>query len=108
MLLVSLIATLAVAQPAAAQPAASLQPVGPGSAIATLATPRVLTQVFDGRSWTCDDAGRCVGRGDGANQPAIRECRRFVARLGPVTAYGRSGQALTVAELAQCNTAAAN
>jgi hypothetical protein len=103
MLLMSLIAALAVAQPVA-----SLEPSGPGAAVATLASPRALTQVFDGRSWTCDDTGRCVGRGGGANQPALRECRRFVARLGPVTAYGRGGQALTEVELAQCNTAAAH
>jgi hypothetical protein len=106
MLLMSLIATLAVAQPAV-QPAAALQPAGPGAAVAALATPRALTQTFDGRSWTCDETGRCIGRGGGANQPPMRECRRFVARIGPVTAYARGGQALTGAELAQCNTAAA-
>ena len=106
MLLMSLIAALTVAQPAA-QPGASLEPAGPGAAVATLASPRALTQVFDGRSWTCDETGQCVGRGGGANQPALRECRRFVARLGPVTAYSRGGQALTEAELARCNTAAA-
>jgi hypothetical protein len=107
MLLMSLIATLVVVQPLA-QPVTSLEPAGPGAAVATLASPRALTQVFDGRSWTCDDAGQCVGRGGGANQPLMRECRRFVARLGPVSAYGRSGQMLTEAELAQCNTAAAH
>jgi hypothetical protein len=107
MLLMSLIATLAVTQPVA-QPVAALEPARPGAAIATLATPRALTQTFDGRSWTCDETGRCIGRGGGANQPAMRECRRFVARLGPVTAYGRGGQALSTDQLVQCNTAAAN
>ncbi len=101
MLFLSLMAALAVAQPAALA-----EPAGPGAAVATLASPRALTQVFDGRSWTCDDTGQCVGRGGGANQPLMRECRRFVARLGPVSAYARGGQALTATELAQCNTAA--
>ena len=101
MLLMSLIATLVVAQPA------SLEPAGPGAAVATLSQPRAVTQTFDGRSWACDETGRCIGRGGGANQPAMRECRRFVARLGPVIAYSRGGQALTEAEVAQCNTAAA-
>jgi hypothetical protein len=103
MLLMSLIAALTVAQPVS-----SAEPAGPGAALATLASPRALIQVFDGRSWTCDDTGRCVGRGGGANQPLMRECRRFVARLGPVTVYGRGGQTLTDAALAQCNTAAAH
>jgi hypothetical protein len=103
MLLMSLIAALAVTQPATLP-----EPAGPGAAEAVLVQPRVLTQVFDGRSWTCDEAGQCVGRGAGANQPLMRECRRFVARLGPVSAYGRGGQALTATELARCNTAAAH
>jgi hypothetical protein len=105
MLLMSLIAALMVTQPVVAQPA-TLVPAGPGAAVATLASPRVLSQTFDGRSWTCDETGRCVGRGGGANQPALRECRRFVARVGAVSAYARGGQALTEAEVAQCNTAA--
>ena len=35
----------------------------------------------------------------------MRECRRFVARVGAVSAYAREGLALTEAEVAQCNTA---
>jgi hypothetical protein len=35
----------------------------------------------------------------------MRECRRFVGRMGPVSAYARAGLALTEAEVAQCNSA---
>jgi hypothetical protein len=32
-----------------------------------------------------------------ASQPALRECRRFVARVGAVSAYARNGVAMTEA-----------
>ena len=94
MLLMTLIsATLAVAQPAPLLDAA-----------ATLAAPGEARRVVhDGRSWSCGPDGACVARGSGASQPALRECRRFVARFGAVTRYERGGIALTEAELAQCN-----
>ena len=100
MLLMSLIATLVVAQPGATQPAS------PGAAFAVLTQPGATGGVFDGRNWTCDEGGRCVGRGGGAEQPLSRECRRFVARIGPVSAYGRGGQSLSTEDLARCNAAA--
>lgn len=98
MLLISLIsATLAFAQPAPALDAA-----------ATLAVPGEARRVIlDGRSWACGPDGACVARGAGASQPVLRECRRFVARFGPVTQYERDGVVLTEAQLAQCNAAAA-
>ncbi|HYC74338.1 CC_3452 family protein [Brevundimonas sp.] len=98
MLLMSLIAaTLAAAQPAPLLDAA-----------ATLAAPGEARRlVLDGRSWSCGPDGACVARGPGASQPVLRECRRFVARFGAVTRYERNGVALTEAELAQCNAAAA-
>lgn len=97
MLLMSLIsATLAFAQPAPLLDAA-----------ATLATPGETRRVIvDGRSWACGPDGACVARGRGASQPVLRECRRFVARVGAVTRYERDGVALTEAQLAQCNAAA--
>lgn len=97
MFLMTLIsATLAVAQPAPALDAA-----------ATLAAPGEARRiVLDGRAWSCGAEGACVARGAGASQPALRECRRFVARFGMVTRYERDGTALTEAELAQCNAAA--
>ena len=90
-------ATLAVAQPAPVLDAA-----------ATLTAPGEARRlVLDGRAWSCGPGGACVARGSGASQPALRECRRFVARFGAVSRYERGGTALTEAELAQCNTAAA-
>jgi len=100
MLLMTLIAaTLVVAQPAGAVPALD--------AAATLSAPGEARRVVhDGRSWSCGPDGACVARGPGASQPVLRECRRFVARFGPVSRYERDGVALGEAELAQCNTAA--
>ncbi|NJC40248.1 hypothetical protein GGQ87_000506 [Brevundimonas alba] len=96
MLLMTLMsATLALTQPAPLLDAA-----------ATLASPGEARAVMlDGRSWACSPDGACLGRGSGASQPAVRECRRFVARVGAVTRYERAGVALTEAELAQCNAA---
>lgn len=98
MLIMTLIAatTLSVAQPAPAL-----------DARATLAAPgEVRGVIFDGRAWTCGSDGACVARGPGAPQPALRECRRFVARFGVVTRYERDGAVLTEAQLVQCNAAA--
>jgi hypothetical protein len=81
------------------------QPVAAGAS-ATLVEPREARMNLDGRSWSCDAAGQCVGRGGGASQPLMRECRRFVARFGAVSAFSRDGLALTEAELGQCNAAA--
>lgn len=81
-------------------------PTAAGAA-ATLVEPREVRANLDGRNWSCDSAGRCVGRGGGNTQPLMRECRRFVARFGPVSAFSRDGMALTAAELVQCNAAAA-
>lgn len=101
MLLVSLLsAALAVSQPAA--PSAALD------AAATLAEPGEARRfILDGRSWSCAADGACVARGEGASQPVLRECRRFVARFGPVARYERDGAALGADELARCNAAAA-
>jgi len=96
MLLMTLIsATLAVAQPGPVLDAA-----------ATLTSPGEARRVVhDGRSWSCEPQGACIARGQGASQPVVRECRRFVARFGPVSRYERDGVALTEAELARCNAA---
>ena len=81
------------------------QPLAAGAA-ATLVEPREVRANLDGRSWSCTSDGQCLGRGGGASQPLMRECRRFVARFGPVSAFSRDGLALVEAELAQCNAAA--
>lgn len=102
MLLITLIAaTLAAALPVPV-------PVPALDAAATLAAPGEARRVvLDGRSWACAPDGACVARGRGASQPVLRECRRFVARFGPVTRYERDGVSLSEADLAQCNAAAA-
>lgn len=79
------------------------QPVQSAGAAATLVEPREVRQTLDGRSWNCNGGGECVGRGGGTTQPLMRECRRFVTRFGPVSAYSREGLALTGAEIGQCN-----
>ncbi|WP_428150725.1 CC_3452 family protein [Brevundimonas sp.] len=82
------------------------QPATPVGTSATLSTPREVALTLDGHVWRCDAAGQCVGRGGGGvTQPLMRECRRFVARVGAVSAYARNDLALTEAEVAQCNAA---
>lgn len=104
MLLMSLIATLVVAQPASG-PASP--PIGsPGAAFAVLAQPRAVDTVLDGRRWVCDETGRCIGGRGGTEQPLGRECRRFVARVGAVSAYGHDARSLSAEEIARCNEAA--
>ena len=95
-----LLASLALATTLLAQPVAA-------GASATLVEPREARMNLDGRNWSCDSAGQCIGRGGGNTQPLMRECRRFVARFGAVSAFSRNGLALTEAELGQCNAAAA-
>ena len=95
-----LLASLALATALLAQPVAA-------GASATLVEPREARMNLDGRNWSCDSAGQCIGRGGGNTQPLMRECRRFVARFGAVSAFSRNGMALTEAELGQCNAAAA-
>lgn len=96
MLVLSLMAALAV-QTAAPAPSSG--------AAATLLQPREIQLNLDGRNWNCGPAGQCVGRGGGASQPLMRECRRFVGRMGAVSTFARAGLALTEAEVAQCNSA---
>lgn len=97
-----LLTSLALAAALLAQPATAT-----AGASATLVEPREARMNLDGRNWSCDSAGQCIGRGGGNTQPLMRECRRFVARFGAVSAFSRNGLALTEAELGQCNAAAA-
>lgn len=92
MLILTLIAALAAQIPAPSNGAA-----------ATLLQPREIQLNLDGRNWSCGPAGQCVGRGGGASQPLMRECRRFVSRAGRVSSFGRAGLSLTEAEVTECN-----
>jgi hypothetical protein len=96
MLVLTLMAALAV-QTAAPAPTSG--------AAATLLQPREIQLNLDGRNWNCGPDGACAGRGGGSTQPMMRECRRFVGRMGPVSTFARAGLALTEAEVAQCNSA---
>jgi len=80
-------------------------PAPVSGASATLTQPREIRLNLDGRNWTCGPDGQCAGRGGGSIQPLMRECRRFVGRVGPVASFGRAGLDLTEAEVAQCNSA---
>lgn len=95
MLVLTLMAALAVQTGA---------PAPTSGAAATLLQPREIRLNLDGRNWTCGPDGACAGRGGGTTQPLMRECRRFVSRVGLVSSFGRAGLFLTEAEVAQCNT----
>ena len=64
------------------------------------------TVIIDGASWRCDAQGACVATGQGAEQPALRACRRVAARLGAVSAFTWRGVTLGEDQIAACNTAA--
>ncbi len=96
---VVLAATLFAAAPAFAQPAA---PAATRAVLADAArAPAARTTVIDGAAWRCEGSA-CIASG-GANQPAARACRRFVARLGAVTEFSWKGQVLSSGQLAVCN-----
>lgn len=57
--------------------------------------------IVDGAAWRCEGA-ECSATG-GSSQPAVRACRRVVAKLGPVTSFSYKGQALNEEEIAACN-----
>lgn len=91
--------------PAAAQTA---QGRPDGSAHARLIAPPAETRfILDGRVWNCDGQA-CLSRSGAAahSQPAARECRRFVSRMGPVEQYRTRGTALSEADVTTCNMAA--
>ena len=88
-----LASALLLAAPAFAQTA---------STSATLANPAPTGRIIiDGATWTCEGAA-CTATG-GADQPALRACRRVAARLGAVTAFTWKGEALTAQQIAACN-----
>lgn len=84
--------------------ALAVQTAVPTGASATLAQPREIRLNLDGRTWSCGPDGECAGRGGGTTQPLMRECRRFVSRMGEVSSFARAGLALTQAEVAHCNS----
>jgi len=60
--------------------------------------------ILDGASWRCE-AGACTASG-GKSQPALRACKRVVAKVGEVAAFSIDGRSFSEQELAECNAAA--
>ncbi|WP_420478482.1 CC_3452 family protein [Brevundimonas sp. FT23028] len=90
-------AALLVAAPAFAQSAAT-------SAVLTDAAKAPAGRtIIDGATWRCVGA-TCTASG-GANQTALRACRRVVARFGTVSAFTYKGTELTAEQLTACNAA---
>jgi len=76
---------------------------------ARLATPVAQKATFavNGVDWSCD-GDTCAALTD--RSPGLdgfmRECRKVVAALGPVTAYSSQGRTMSPGNLAACNEAA--
>jgi hypothetical protein len=95
--LVSLALAFALAAPALAQtPASSLTFKDP--------RPGPASTIIDGAVWRCSPSG-CTANGGDSQRP-LRACRRVVTQLGQVSAFTWQGQALSAADVADCNTAA--
>jgi hypothetical protein len=106
-LLPSAFATLAVfvAGAAVAQPPGSVD----FNARATLASTGYLSQeaTIHGVNWRCEGVQcRGVAERTANADNIVRECRRVVAVIGPVTSYQNRGRELTAGQLKACNKAA--
>lgn len=75
---------------------------------ARLATPvsQVATIPVNGVDWRCE-GDACAAQSDRAPglDGFMRECRKMVAALGPVTAYSSQGRTMSPGNLASCNEA---
>ncbi len=60
--------------------------------------------ILDSAVWTCVE-GTCTATG-GKSLPALRVCKRVVAKLGAVSSFRWQGQDLSAEAVATCNTAA--
>lgn len=83
---------------------------GPFKGEATLAAPvsAPTEAVISGVTWKCD-GDKCVGaaeRYSSLDNP-VRECKKVVAQVGPLSAYTTRGRELTPGNLKACNLAAA-
>jgi hypothetical protein len=78
---------------------------GEAKLVSGAAAPR--TETIGGAQWTCD-GGACTGvaeRKANLDGP-VRECKKVVAVLGPVSAYKTGPRALTDGQIRACNKAA--
>jgi len=73
---------------------------------ATLETPVAerVRLVADSSVWVCE--GTSCSSVLQRTKPTAKACKAFAKEAGRVTAYGTAGQALTEAEIADCNTRA--
>src|SRR5436190_22909472 len=88
---------------------AAFAAVGPFHAEAKLAgSAATATASIADASWSCQ-GDTCVGQADRHNSldNPVRECKKVVAVLGPVSAYTTQGYKLQDGDLKVCNTAAA-
>ena len=65
------------------------------------------TEQIAGATWTCE-GGACTGVAERkANlDGVVRECKKVVAVLGPVSAYRSGARELTAGQIRACNAAA--
>ena len=78
-----------------------------GQAKLAAAVGQPTTVAVNGVDWRCDgDACAAASdRGPGLDG-FMRECRKVVAALGPLTAYSSQGRTMSAGNLAACNAAA--
>lgn len=60
--------------------------------------------IVDGATWRCEGA-TCTATG-ARGVPAVRACKKVVAKLGPVESFTWGGRDLGAEDLAECNAAA--
>ena len=79
--------------------------VGAARLVRPVTTP--LTMQVGGVNWRCADQA-CLGAAKRFNtlDSLLRECRRFTAAVGPVSAYASRGERLSRLAIADCNAAA--
>ncbi len=79
-----------------------------GQAKLATAVSQPTTVAVNGVDWRCD-GDACAARSDRAPglDGFMRECRKVVAALGPVSAYSSQGRVMSAGNLVACNQAAA-
>ena len=88
--------------------AAMAAPPGPFSGRATLAAPTPAKEaVVSGVSWTCKGAD-CTGVAErySSLDSRMKECKKVVAALGPLTGYTSRGVVMSKGDINVCNKAA--
>ncbi|MFZ5719098.1 MAG: CC_3452 family protein [Pseudomonadota bacterium] len=99
----------AVAAVAAFVSGAAFAQTATHSARATLVAPDATPReaVIEGVAWRCD-GDRCAGAAErkGNLDGVVRECRKVVAVIGPVSSYRSGGRELSDGQIRACNRGA--